>query len=35
MDSVTDLTLDDLATQYLETLTQKKRMKIEPAWQNL
>ncbi len=31
MDSVTDLTLDDLATQYLETLTQKKRLKIEPA----
>jgi transcription elongation factor GreA len=31
MDSVTDLTLDELATQFLETLTQKKRLKIEPS----
>ncbi len=31
MDSVTDLTLEDLATQFLGTLTQKKRLKIEPA----
>lgn len=31
MDSVTGLTLDALATQFLETLTQRKRQKLEPA----
>ena len=31
MDSATDLTLDALASQFLETLTQRKRQKLEPA----
>ena len=31
MDSATDQTLDALATQFLETLTQRKRQKVEPA----
>lgn len=31
MDSDIDLTLDDLANEFLETLTQRKRQKVEPA----
>ncbi len=31
MDSDIDLTLDDLANEFLKTLTQRKRQKVEPA----